>query len=69
MLTESKTQHNTPGIDTANGISSPRPRLVLKKSKTKLLKSLDRKSSLNRAEVARIIREICAEKGIEYPNK
>jgi len=65
MLTDSKTNDNTPA---PNSHSGQRPRLVLKKSKTKLIK-MERNSSLNRAEVALLIRKICDEKGIEYPNK
>lgn len=68
MLTESKSNRDIPAIAATSAITTPRPRLVLRKSKTKLIK-VERKSSLDRAEVARMLREICAEKGIEYPNK
>ena len=44
------------------------PKLRLTKSKTKLIK-VERKFSLKRAAVAKMVREICDEKGIEYPNK
>lgn len=69
MVTESKNNGEVHTIDSSNSSRTQRPKFVLKKSKTKLIKSLDRKSSLNRAEVARMLREICAEEGIEYPNK
>ena len=73
MLTESK---NSQMDEVTNGATSatpiPRPKLILRKSRTKLIKmdiEQEKKSSLNRAEIAKLIREICEEEGIIYPNK
>jgi len=53
---------------TVSSSASQQPVLRLRKSKTKLIK-MERNFSFKREDIARMVREICDEKGIEYPNK
>ena len=64
-------QNNLPNVGTlpsANETKPVRPKLRLRKSKATLIIT-ERNSSLDRAEVRRMIKEILDEKGIGYPNK
>jgi len=68
MVSEQNNLQNVGIVPAAIETKPVRPKLRLRKSKATLLK-FDRKSSLDRAEVRRMIKAILDEKGIDYPNK